>query len=163
MTDALEIWQRRQRKRQRVLRLVIASVFFGGVVLIGLAWPRTPPPLPSQAQEARIPVRNLDCPIWCPVRVDTALSSLTGVGSTALDFHRGEVIVQFDPGRVNVAQLQVALAEWSFSSRGPAQTRPLHSRRASTTGEPGDPTMEREEMEFVSKCGERDAQRETAE
>ena len=114
--------------RQRGLRLTIASVLFSGAVLIGLAWPRTPPPLPAHAQEARIPVSNLDCPIWCPVRVNSALSSLSGVGSTTLDFHRREVIVQFDPDRVNVAQLQGALEDWSFPTRGQAQLLPLTTR-----------------------------------
>ena len=121
----LDAWHRRQRRRARVQRGSIAALFVLGVAVIAVAWPRSAPALHEDALEARLPVKNLDCPVWCPVRVDSAIASLPGVGRTALDFHRGEVVVQFDPDRISVAELQDRLDEWSFPSRGEVSLRKL--------------------------------------
>ena len=121
----LDDWHRRQRRRARVQRGSIATLLILGVVVITVARPRSAPALPDDALEARLPVKNLDCPVWCPVRVDSAIATLPGVGRTALDFHRGEVVVQFDPDRISVKDLQDRLDEWSFPSRGEVSLRRL--------------------------------------
>jgi len=57
--------------------------------------------------------------VWCPVRVDRALTNLDGVVGTVVDFERSEVRIEYDGDVLNVDQLtrQLALSGYPASKQ----------------------------------------------
>ncbi len=104
----------RQRPRSIAAPLVVtgllALALWSGWQLLDAAW-RAPA---ATDPVVEFFVENLDCPIWCAVRVTDAIDALDGAETVTWDPATGVVAVRHDPARQSVAGLSAILEDAGF-------------------------------------------------
>jgi mercuric ion binding protein len=71
-----------------------ASVLLSGIPLAAIAAPKT----------VTLSIPGMDCPV-CPITVKKALSQVSGVSQTTVNFERRQAVVTFDDSKTNVGAL----------------------------------------------------------
>jgi len=71
-----------------------ACVLLSGIPLAAIAAPKT----------VTLSIPGMDCPV-CPITVKKALSQVSGVSQTTVNFERRQAVVTFDDSKTNVGAL----------------------------------------------------------
>lgn len=79
---------------KRLLISIGASVLFSSIPLVVNAAPKT----------VTLSIPGMDCPV-CPITVKKALSQVSGVSQTIVNFERRQAIVTFDDAKTTVGAL----------------------------------------------------------
>ena len=79
---------------KRLLVSIGASVLFSSIPLGVNAAPKT----------VTLSIPGMDCPV-CPITVKKALSQVSGVSQTTVNFERRQAVVTFDDSKTNVGAL----------------------------------------------------------
>ncbi len=72
-------------------------------------------PVWAAPKTVTLTVSNMTC-ATCPITVKKALTKVTGVTKTAIDFNKKEAVVTFDDARTSVAALTKATTDAGYPS-----------------------------------------------
>ena len=76
------------------------------------------PPMPDQYAESTLTFTGLDCAVWCPIQVHTALQGFPGVLDSSVDVRSGQVKVRYDQRCVTETQIVAQLEGGEFHFMG---------------------------------------------
>lgn len=92
------------------------------VCVLGVVYATSRPPTrPEVLTPMTLEVEGLDCPLWCPIRIDRALEPLPGIFDLRVDVRRGRVDALLDPERTNVLEVAAALTRAGWQVHPPVR------------------------------------------
>lgn len=109
--------------RARGKTVVSGIVIAGGLVVLLIAfwpWPRiTPPPsvdTTGALTRVTLNVDGITCPT-CTYRVRKALGELPGVKTAEVSLEQGQVVVEYEEGKVTIEQMIEAVKQAGYSAK----------------------------------------------
>ena len=102
------------------IRLAGVALLVG---ILGVVYAASRPPArPEILTSMTLEVEDLDCALWCPIKIERALAPLSGIFDLRVDVEQGRVHALLDPERSNAAEVATALSRAGWQVHLP--TRP---------------------------------------
>ncbi len=102
-------------------RIRLAGAVLLGCVLGVVYAASRPPARPEVLTSMTLEVEGLDCPLWCPIRIDRALAPLPGIFDLRVDVRRGRVDALLDPERTKALEVAAALTKAGWQVHSPVR------------------------------------------